>query len=59
MGVHDVYRRKLPTLDDRRKNIAMLCVAITLDTLQNVVHAAVWRLRQCLDADGGHFEHLH
>jgi hypothetical protein len=37
----------------------MLCVAITLDTLQNVVHAAVRRLRQCLDADGGHFEHLH
>ena len=37
----------------------MLCAAITLDTLHNVVHAAVRRLRQCLDADGGHFEHLH
>ena len=37
----------------------MLCAAVTLDTLQNVVHAAVRRVRQCLDADGGHFEHLH
>jgi hypothetical protein len=41
------------------ENIAMLCVAITLNTLQNVVHAGVRRLRQCLNADGGHFEHLH
>jgi hypothetical protein len=55
----DVYRRKPATLDDLRENIAMSCAAITLDTLQNVVHAAVRRLRQCLDADGGHFEHLH
>jgi len=36
-----------------------LCAAITLNTLQNVVHAAVRQLWQCLDADGGHFEHLH
>ena len=55
----DVYQRKPVTLDDLRENIAMSCAAITLDTLQNVVHAAVRRLRQCLDADGGHFEHLH
>jgi hypothetical protein len=55
----DVYRRKPATLDDLRENIAMSCAAITLDTLQNVVHASVRRLRQCLDADGGHFEHLH
>jgi len=55
----DVYRRKLATLDDLRENIAVLCAAIMLDTLQNVVHAAVRRLRQCLDADSGHFEHLH
>jgi len=55
----DVYRRKPATLDDPRESIAMSCAAITLDTLQNVVHAAVRRLRQCLDADGGHFEHLH
>jgi hypothetical protein len=41
------------------ENIAMSCAAITLDTLQNVVQAAVSRLRLCLDADGGHFEHLH
>ena len=39
--------------------MAMSCAAITLDTLQNVVHAAVRPFRQCLDADGGHFEHLH
>jgi hypothetical protein len=55
----DVYRRNPATLNDVRENIAMLCAAITLDTLQNVVHAEVRRLRQCLDADGGHFEHLH
>jgi hypothetical protein len=55
----DVYRRKPATLDDLRENIAMSCAAITLDTLQNIVHAAVRRLRQCLDADGGHFEHLY
>ena len=55
----DVYWRKPATLDDLRENIAMSCAAITLDTLQNVVHAAVRRLRQCLDTDGGHFEHLH
>ena len=55
----DVYQRKPATLDDLRENIAMSCAAITLDTLQNVVHAAVRRPRQCLDADGGHFEHLH
>jgi len=30
-----------------------------LDTLQNVVYAAVRRVRQCLVDDGGHFEHLH
>jgi hypothetical protein len=53
----DIYRRKPATLDDLRENIAMSCAAIMLDTLQNVVHAAVRRLRQCLDADGGHFEH--
>jgi hypothetical protein len=41
------------------ENIAMSYAAITLDTLQNVVHAAVRRLPQCLDADGGQFEHLH
>jgi hypothetical protein len=55
----DVYRRKPATLDDLLENIAMLCVAITLDTLQNVVHAAIRLLRRCLDADGGHFAHLH
>ena len=55
----DVYRMKPATLDDLRENIAMSCAAIKLDTLQNVDHAAVRRLRQCLDADGGHFEHLH
>jgi len=53
----DVYRRKPATQDDLRGSIAMSCAAITLDTLQNAVHAAVRRLRQCLDADGGHFEH--
>jgi hypothetical protein len=41
-----------------RENIAMLCVAITLDTLQNIVCTAVQWLGQCLDADGGHLEHL-
>jgi len=55
----DVYRRKPATLDDLWESITMSCAAITLDTLQNVVHVAVRRLRQCLDADGGHFEHLH
>ena len=61
MGVpkDDDYRRKSATLDDLRENITMSCAAVTLDTLQNVVHAAVGRLRRCLDADGGHFEHLH
>jgi len=54
-----VYRRKPATLDDLQESIAMSCAAITLDTLQNVVHAAVWRVQQCLDADGGHFKHLH
>ena len=54
----DVYRSKPATLDDLRESIAMSCAAIMLDTLQNVVHAAVRRVRQCLDADGGHFEHL-
>jgi hypothetical protein len=29
------------TLDDLRENIAMWCAAITLDTLHNVVQAAV------------------
>jgi hypothetical protein len=55
----DVYRSKPATLDDLRENIAMSCAAITLDTLQNVVQAAVRWVRQCLDADGGHFIHLH
>jgi hypothetical protein len=55
----DVYPRKPATLDNLRENTAMSCAAITLDTLQNVVHVAVRRLRQCLDADGRHFEHLH
>ena len=55
----DVCRMKPATLHDLREQIAMSCAAITLDTLQNLVHAAVQRLRQCLDADGGHFEHLH
>ena len=55
----DVYRRKPTALDNLQESIAMPCAAITLDTLQNVVHAAVRRLRQCLDADGGHFEHVH
>jgi hypothetical protein len=55
----NVYRRKPATLDDLWESIAMPYAAITLDTLQNVVHAAVRRLWQCLDADGGHFEHLH
>ena len=55
----DVYRRKPATLDDMGESIAMSCAAITLDTLQNAVHAAVRRLPQCLDADGGHFEHRH
>jgi len=55
----DVYRRKPATLDDLRESIAMSFADITLDTLQNVVHASAGRLRQCLDADGGHFEHQH
>ena len=55
----DVYRRKPATLDALRESIAMLCAAITLVTLQNVVHAAVRQHRQCLDTGGGHFEHLH
>jgi len=61
MGVpkDGVYRRKPAILDDLRESIAMSCAAITMDTLQNAVHAAVRRLRQCLGADGGHFEHRH
>ena len=55
----DVYRRKPATLDDLWESIAMSFAAITLDTLQNVVHAAVRRLHQCLDTNGGHFGHLH
>ena len=46
-------------LDDLREKIAKSCAAIALYTLQNVDYAEVRRLRQCLDADGGHFEHLH
>ena len=53
----EVYRMKPATLD--RENIAMSCAAITLATLQNVVNATVRRLRQCFDAEGCHFEHLH
>ena len=56
---NDVYRSKPATLDDLRESIAMSCAAITLDRLQNVVQAADRRVRQCLDADCGHFEHLH
>ena len=56
-SLKNVYRGKPATQDDPRESIAMSCAAITLDTSQNVVHAAVQRLRQRFDADGAHFEH--
>jgi hypothetical protein len=52
------YRRKPPTLEPLREEIERSCAAIPLDTSATVPRAPVRLTQKCLQANGGHFEHL-
>jgi hypothetical protein len=53
-----VYCRKSLTLETLWEEIEMSCAAIPVDTLSMVACALVYQKKKCLQADGGHFEHL-
>lgn len=55
-----VYSSAVDNVDDLRSRVASAARHIQdhPDLLENVRHSIVRRARACLDADGGHFEHL-
>ena len=53
-----VYTMKLETLQELRGEIQNACRNIPVETIQNVCNSVVRRYQKCIDARGGHFEHL-
>jgi hypothetical protein len=53
-----VYQRKPQTLKTLREEIETSRAAIPVDTLATVASALVRQIQVCLQANGGHFEHL-
>jgi hypothetical protein len=53
-----VYCRKRPTLEMLREEAETACASIPVDTLATDAHALVLWTQKCLQANGGHFEHL-
>ena len=49
---------KPETLQELRGEIQNACRNIPVETIQNVCNSAVQRYQKCIDARGGHFEHL-
>jgi hypothetical protein len=53
-----VYLRKQLTLETLQEEIETSCASIPVDTLATGAHALVCWIQKCLQANGGHFEHL-
>lgn len=52
------YHRKPPTLETLLEKTETSLATIPVDTFATVVHELVDRTHKCLQANGGHFEHL-
>ena len=53
-----VYAMKPETLQELKGEIQNACRNIPVETTQNVCNSVVRRYPKCIDARGGHFEHL-
>jgi hypothetical protein len=53
-----VYNNKARTVDALKDAIRREVAAVTDVTLQNVIVSLETRIEKCLDAGGGHFEHM-
>jgi len=53
-----VYRNKPRTTDALKSNITEEIQAVTADVLARTFQNMARRVRSCLDANGGHFQHM-
>ena len=53
-----VYRNKPRTIDALKANIAEQIQAVTADVLARTFQNMARRVQSCLDANGGHFQHM-
>jgi len=53
-----VYRNKPRTTEALKANIAEEIQAVTADVLTRTFHNWARRVQSCLDANGGHFQHM-
>jgi len=53
-----VYQNKPPTIDALKANITEEIQSVTTDILARTFQNMVRRVQSCLDANGGHFQHM-
>jgi len=53
-----VYRNKPRTIDALKANITEEIQAVTADVLARTFQNMARRVQSCLDANGGHFQHM-
>ena len=53
-----VYSKNPHTLDELKRNITIAVANIPAGTLRRVAANSVKRVRACVRAEGGHFQHL-
>jgi len=53
-----VYQDKPQTIDVLKANIAEEIQAVTADVLASTFQNTTRRVQSCLDANGGHFQHM-
>jgi hypothetical protein len=53
-----VYRNNLRTTEALQNEITRIIGSITVDQLRKVSHNLFMRCEACLQAEGGHFQHL-
>jgi len=53
-----VYQNKPRTIDALKANITKEIQAVTADVLPRIFQNMARRVQSCLDANGGHFQHI-
>ena len=53
-----VYQNKPRTIDTLKANITEEIQALTADVLARIFQNMARRVQSCLDANGGHFQHM-
>jgi len=57
-GFFFVYQNKPRTIDALKANITEEIQAVTADVLARTFQNMARRVQSCLDANGGHFQHM-